>query len=638
MRLVSTKQTLQNSEFFKRFRDGRFEGKLLHSQFLEESPILTLPLVQLCKYSVDLLVSFLLSNNLSFALSVLNDKISIVERGSLMPPPHASCLTTSEGLPREAQEAYAGSRIVTGYSKVEVLHINTKPVRWGVPKELRSLYEETCAAKKAIPVPKTSKERIRLKRAQEQQVESCPPTNTEFFSTLCKFVVEPLRSGNLKLGAEVPTDEDAGSGNGKSIPKGGRDTGGSASAPNKSIPASSDAKKSSTSESVSHGKARKAESKSSSRASSAKKLPGWPSIGFHTFYNSHNSLTCAEASVDSSVVVAGFDDSKLRLWQHLNVGFNLEAERNISATLEDERIREDCRRHSEDLVSHSGPVYGCSISRDSRSILSCSADGLVKLWIYLPPSSRQSDTGSTETKHSNKKLWFNVHNFRPRSYATPVPIWDVKFSPVGYYFATASHDNVARLWDVEHNGSLRDFQGHISDVDCLTWHPNCHYIATGSSDKTVRLWDINKAQCCRLFTGHVSGVSSVTIDHTGRYLVSAETSGLIFVWDLVAGKRIKILQGHRSPVWSLSCSPDGRFVGSGSADTTIRIWETSHIWGKNSGTRDTIDSTSQAKKHGFLANQAVRTFRTKFTGVSFLRFQNERFVLACGNFSLPLMS
>lgn len=45
------------------------------------------------------------------------------------------------------------------------------------------------------------------------------------------------------------------------------------------------------------------------------------------------------------------------------------------------------------------------------------------------------------------------------------PVWDVKFSAHGYYFATASHDRTARLWATDQHQPLRVFAGHFSDVD-----------------------------------------------------------------------------------------------------------------------------------------------------------------------------
>ena len=61
------------------------------------------------------------------------------------------------------------------------------------------------------------------------------------------------------------------------------------------------------------------------------------------------------------------------------------------------------------------------------------------------------------------------------------PVWDVEFSPLGYYFATASHDRTARIWryatykqrfrvlicsvSTDHIFPLRILAGHLSDVE-----------------------------------------------------------------------------------------------------------------------------------------------------------------------------
>lgn len=45
------------------------------------------------------------------------------------------------------------------------------------------------------------------------------------------------------------------------------------------------------------------------------------------------------------------------------------------------------------------------------------------------------------------------------------PVWDVRFSPHGYYFASGSHDRTARLWATDQPQPLRIFVGHYSDVE-----------------------------------------------------------------------------------------------------------------------------------------------------------------------------
>ena len=73
---------------------------------------------------------------------------------------------------------------------------------------------------------------------------------------------------------------------------------------------------------------------------------------------------------------------------------------------------------------------------------------------------------------------YKVHTF---------PVWDVRFCPVGYYFASASNDRTAAIWCTSFVTPQRLCVGHLSDVETVQWHPNCRYIVTGSSDKTIRM-------------------------------------------------------------------------------------------------------------------------------------------------------
>lgn len=74
----------------------------------------------------------------------------------------------------------------------------------------------------------------------------------------------------------------------------------------------------------------------------------------------------------------------------------------------------------------------------------------------------------------------------------------------------------------------RLFSGHVSDVDCLTFHPNCNYVASGSSDRSIRMWDCVTGSCVRLMTGHKAAVSCMAFSLDGRFLVRSHT-GFLFL-------------------------------------------------------------------------------------------------------------
>ncbi|CAM0879756.1 unnamed protein product [Alopecurus aequalis] len=168
------------------------------------------------------------------------------------------------------------------------------------------------------------------------------------------------------------------------------------------------------------------------------------------------------------------------------------------------------------------------------------------------------------TKLNANLVCYKGHNY---------PVWDVQFSPVGHYFASASHDRTARIWSMDKIQPLRIMAGHLADVDCVQWHVNCNYIATGSSDKTVRLWDVQTGECIRMFIGHRSMVLSLAMSPDGRYMASGDEDGTIMMWDLSSGRCVSPLAGHNSCVWSLAFSCEGALLASGSADCTVKLWD-----------------------------------------------------------------
>lgn len=111
------------------------------------------------------------------------------------------------------------------------------------------------------------------------------------------------------------------------------------------------------------------------------------------------------------------------------------------------RLKERNGSSTRKLIGHSGPVYSVAFdpvagtASPPRHLLSSSADGTVRLW--------------------SLDAMTNVAVYRSHQN----PVWDVQWSPMGIYFATASRDRTARLWTTDRINPLRIFAGHLSDVD-----------------------------------------------------------------------------------------------------------------------------------------------------------------------------
>lgn len=174
-------------------------------------------------------------------------------------------------------------------------------------------------------------------------------------------------------------------------------------------------------------------------------------------------------------MAAGFSESYIRLWslngeklkgfrsdfQSSSVKDGKRASASICSYLNRfkasslRKQREKGGSTTRKLIGHGGPVYSVDFDPTSgsagppRYAISSSADATARLW-------------SLDTMT-------NVVAYRGHQN----PVWDVQWSPMGIYFATASRDKTARLWSTDRTSALRIYAGHLSDVDVSDALPLC---------------------------------------------------------------------------------------------------------------------------------------------------------------------
>ncbi|KAF8652707.1 hypothetical protein AX16_004211 [Volvariella volvacea WC 439] len=260
------------------------------------------------------------------------------------------------------------------------------------------------------------------------------------------------------------------------------------------------------------------------------------------------------------------------------------------------------------LSGHSDGVV--CLNFDSNVLASGSADSTVKVW-NLRTGGAFTLRGHTDWVNA-VQLWdsncsspgngstgsslFDVSSPRPSSSGTvaATPGCSAPQIDPGKMLFSASDDGTIRLWDLNLRTCVRQFTGHVGQVQSMKLLlGNCDEIEeeAGCSDEKEAAMQVDEANkgtppmSTSLLIGEVNQAPSPQTVSTRQtppppaasnsnrkkpVLISGSLDNTIKVWDIDTGKTLKTLFGHIEGVWAVA-SDKVRIV-SGSHDRTLKVW------------------------------------------------------------------
>ncbi|KAM4830825.1 striatin-3 isoform X2 [Urocitellus parryii] len=215
------------------------------------------------------------------------------------------------------------------------------------------------------------------------------------------------------------------------------------------------------------------------------------------------------------------------------------------------------------LVAHTDAVWGLAYSGIKNQLLSCSADGTVRLW------------------NPQEKLPCICTYNGDKEHGIPTSVDFIGCDPA--HMVTSFNTGSAVIYDLETSQSLVMLSSQvdsglqsINHINRIVSHPTLPVTITAHEDRHIKFFDNKTGKMIHSMVAHLDAVTSLAVDPNGIYLMSGSHDCSIRLWNLDSKTCVQEITAHRKKldesIYDVAFHPSKAYIASAGADALAKVF------------------------------------------------------------------
>ncbi|XP_045045263.2 striatin isoform X1 [Desmodus rotundus] len=215
------------------------------------------------------------------------------------------------------------------------------------------------------------------------------------------------------------------------------------------------------------------------------------------------------------------------------------------------------------LLGHTDAVWGLAYSAAHQRLLSCSADGTLRLWNTAEVAPALS------VFNGNQEL------------GIPASV-DLVSSDPSHMVASFSKGYTS-IFNMETQQRILTLESNVDttatsscQINRVISHPTLPISITAHEDRHIKFYDNNTGKLIHSMVAHLEAVTSLAVDPNGLYLMSGSHDCSIRLWNLESKTCIQEFTAHRKKfeesIHDVAFHPSKCYIASAGADALAKVF------------------------------------------------------------------